>query len=381
MQKQEAEQISKAKEAENKRNALLAMRDTKQKNKIRKMLKVIKSADKSAIADAKDLDNTAITLQGPDQPDEDDYGYVSHEANAFYSKLMQKYTISNPEQKTVTVNERKKSKLSIKETLERTKTELNAASHSKKTYRTGEKDYIENANVKTALNSNLNFEQQKKERSKPIPKVTSTPLAFSELLKIAEQKQHEPIEISVPVGPKQEERLMSKKEKLEYEEKMKHMKYMKKRRIEAEKGYKSMDMKSVPKENNSASTDAIKETQSLKKYESPKVSFQHIEKSKTTQKVANRVSPSSSTESNKLSTKVKLKTEICEKPSQSNSSNRPIGKSPKYNEKVRLKEVAIKRRIIDDDSDNDSMDSFIDDGDVEDVSSYIKEIFGYDKSR
>lgn len=76
----------------------MALRDTKSKNKIRKMLKVTKSANKSVLDDAVDTDNTAYTLQGPEQPDEDDYGYVSNEAGALYKKLMDKYK-ANPEEK------------------------------------------------------------------------------------------------------------------------------------------------------------------------------------------------------------------------------------------------------------------------------------------
>jgi len=55
------------------------------------MLKVIKSANKSVLEDAIDNENTAITLQGPEQPDEDDYGYVSQEASALYRQIMDKY--------------------------------------------------------------------------------------------------------------------------------------------------------------------------------------------------------------------------------------------------------------------------------------------------
>lgn len=77
----------------------MAMRDTKSKNKIRKMLKVTKSANKSVLEDAVDEDNTAYTLQGPEQPDEDDYGYVSNEAGALYKQLMDKYKACPEEEK------------------------------------------------------------------------------------------------------------------------------------------------------------------------------------------------------------------------------------------------------------------------------------------
>lgn len=56
------------------------------------MLKRTKSANQSVIQDAVDKDNTAVTLAGPSQPDEDDYGYVSQEAAAFYNKMMEKYS-------------------------------------------------------------------------------------------------------------------------------------------------------------------------------------------------------------------------------------------------------------------------------------------------
>uniref|UniRef100_A0A1B0DBE8 SPT2 homolog N-terminal domain-containing protein n=1 Tax=Phlebotomus papatasi TaxID=29031 RepID=A0A1B0DBE8_PHLPP len=104
--KKEAEEREKEREKIRKRDELLAMRDTKSKNKINKMLKVIKSANKSVIADAVDNENTAVTLHGPDQPDEDDYGYVSQEASAFYSKMMEKYK-SQPEEDKFSTGKRK----------------------------------------------------------------------------------------------------------------------------------------------------------------------------------------------------------------------------------------------------------------------------------
>lgn len=91
LQTQKADELRKQREDKQKLDELMAMRDTKSKNKIRKMLKVTKSANKSVLEDAVDEDNTAYTLQGPEQPDEDDYGYVSTEAGALYKKLMDKY--------------------------------------------------------------------------------------------------------------------------------------------------------------------------------------------------------------------------------------------------------------------------------------------------
>lgn len=99
LQSQKADEARKQREDKQKLDELMAMRDTKSKNKIRKMLKVTKSANKSVLEDAVDADNTAYTLQGPEQPDEDDYGYVSTEAGALYKKLMDKYKACPEEKK------------------------------------------------------------------------------------------------------------------------------------------------------------------------------------------------------------------------------------------------------------------------------------------
>lgn len=98
LQKQAKDELEKQRLAKQRLDDLMASRDTKSKNKIRKMLKVTKSANKSVLDDAVDTDNTAYTLQGPEQPDEDDYGYVSNEAGALYKKLMDKYKAC-PEEK------------------------------------------------------------------------------------------------------------------------------------------------------------------------------------------------------------------------------------------------------------------------------------------
>lgn len=91
LQKRDEEEKEKARIERQKVQELIASRDEKAKNKIKKMLKVTKSANKSVIDDAVDNNNTAYTLDGPLQPDEDDYGYVSQEASQYYKTLMDKY--------------------------------------------------------------------------------------------------------------------------------------------------------------------------------------------------------------------------------------------------------------------------------------------------
>ena len=92
MAKKDEEEKQKRMDAQKKREELSALRDPKALRKIQKTLKVIKSANKSVIADAIDRDNTAVTREGPDQPDQDDYGYESQEAAAIYEKMMEKYS-------------------------------------------------------------------------------------------------------------------------------------------------------------------------------------------------------------------------------------------------------------------------------------------------
>lgn len=89
--KKDEEEYQKKIEAQKKKEELLAMRDPKALRKIQKTLKVIKSANKSVIEDV-DRENTAVTLTGPEQPDQDDYGYESQAAAAIYAKMMEKYS-------------------------------------------------------------------------------------------------------------------------------------------------------------------------------------------------------------------------------------------------------------------------------------------------
>lgn len=91
--RKEAEEKKKRVDAFDKRTKLLALRsqDKKATRRVNVMLKRTKSANQSVIADALDSDNTAVTLAGPSQPDEDDYGYVSQESSALYNKMMEKY--------------------------------------------------------------------------------------------------------------------------------------------------------------------------------------------------------------------------------------------------------------------------------------------------
>lgn len=87
------------------------------------MLKRTKSANQSVIEDAVDNNNTAVTLAGPSQPDEDDYGYVSQEAAAFYNKMMEKYS-KIPDEPKFNFDKKKKISTNLNSTKELVKAAL-----------------------------------------------------------------------------------------------------------------------------------------------------------------------------------------------------------------------------------------------------------------
>jgi len=96
LEKKEQEEKQKKLEEQKRKKNLIEMRSDSAKNKIRKHLKVTKSSNKAVIDEAVDNKDTADTLSGRKQCDEDDYGYTSHVSNSIYEKLMSRYE-ANPE--------------------------------------------------------------------------------------------------------------------------------------------------------------------------------------------------------------------------------------------------------------------------------------------
>lgn len=96
LEKKEQEEKQKKIEEQKRKKNLIEMRSDSAKNKIRKHLKVTKSSNKAVIDEAVDNKDTADTLTGRKQCDEDDYGYTSHVSNSIYEKLMSRYE-ANPE--------------------------------------------------------------------------------------------------------------------------------------------------------------------------------------------------------------------------------------------------------------------------------------------
>lgn len=212
------------------------MRDEKSKNKIRKMLKVTKSANKSVLEDAKDCDNTAASLGGPEG---DDYGYVSTEANAFYQKYIEKvkdvhedkgFAPSRPQSlrdlsgtkervKAAITREREEAKTHTRQRISHagagSRSESTVAraynTSSSKTLYDPEAERREEERKKQEANSQKAQAKAKRPQQPP-------PMDFQALLRLAEKKQHEPVTIATPERKKEPERLLSAREKREQEE-------------------------------------------------------------------------------------------------------------------------------------------------------------------
>ncbi|XP_072941508.1 protein SPT2 homolog [Epargyreus clarus] len=231
--KKDEEEKQKKLEAQRKRDELFAMRDTKALKKIQKTLKVIKSANKSVLADAIDRDHTAVTREGPDQPDQDDYGYESQEAAALYEKMMQKYSKLPDEPKFPVAS------TSVNKDLNGTRERVrNALLHEDEPVPHKRRRKGENADRDSSPPSK--YEPEKKKEDKPekpkFRKPAPPPMDFNQLLKLAEQKKSEPVDVIAKKAAAEPEpdRLMTKKQKREYEEEMAR-RLRRQERLEAEK--------------------------------------------------------------------------------------------------------------------------------------------------
>ncbi|KAG4067337.1 hypothetical protein HA402_000328 [Bradysia odoriphaga] len=244
LKKREEDERQKAAAAKQKLDELMAMRDDKAKNKIKKMLKVTKSANKSVLQDAVDNDNTAITLQGPEQPDEDDYGYTSQEASQFYKNLMDKYKKVPEEKKFSDSRPTKKADLTgtkdrVRAALLREQEEESGPHRRKRTIEsTGtsrmdeEKPGHRRKNLYDPESERREEEQKKRDEQRAKAKNRPAPpaLNFNQLLQLAEKKQFEPLEVEVEVKQKEAERLLTKKEKREMEERQRYFAEREKRK-------------------------------------------------------------------------------------------------------------------------------------------------------
>ena len=218
LEDQKREEEEKAKRDRQKKMELVARRDPKEQRKIDKTLKVIKSSRKYYSGDSTLDENTAVTLEN-EQPDEDDYGYTSTVSDQFHKKLMEKYQSLPVEKKFSSGSGKNKamSKAEIQSTKDRVKNCFTSKDEEQHNFKQGQQKRTSKVNFNKGSGS-LITTTDKKNGIKPKPKLKPAPIVdFQQLLKLAEQKQHEDITIEVPTK-KEPERLLTMKEKRELEE-------------------------------------------------------------------------------------------------------------------------------------------------------------------
>ncbi|KAH8289439.1 hypothetical protein KR054_005173 [Drosophila jambulina] len=248
LKKKEAEEAEKRREKNQKVAELMAKRDEKSKNKIRKMLKVTKSANKSVLDDAKDCGG-GIPSSGHEagEGQGDDYGYTSNEANALYEKYLEKvqhvqdsksFAPSRPQSLRDLSGTKERVKAAIhrelqeaeSHTRQRRGTSTNSSSSSSsgpskaasssKPRSSSKPLYDPEAEKLEEENKKRLSEQQNRAKLKRAAQ--PPPMDFQALLRLAEQKQHEPVVFAQPERKKEPERLLSAKEKREAEERQRY---------------------------------------------------------------------------------------------------------------------------------------------------------------
>lgn len=208
------------------------------------------------LADAIDENDTAYTAEGPEQPDEDDYGYTSKEASSLYRSIMDKYQALPPEKKFSDAKKKERSTSELITTKDRVREAIlrereEAAMGRKRSLPNMPASRSDDPNGVVRHRSRKNLydpeaeraeeERRKREeeeerrriraQKRPPPPV----MDFQKLLELASKKQHEPVEIMPPPAKKvkEPERLLTRKEKLEIEERKAYLADRERRKQEA----------------------------------------------------------------------------------------------------------------------------------------------------
>ncbi|XP_041762219.1 protein SPT2 homolog [Anopheles merus] len=231
--KREEEERQKALEKHQKAQELMARRGGKGKKKIEKMLKVIKSANKSVLEDAADAAECALGTESL----EDDYGYTSAVASQFFNKLVDKYKnapdeslFTEAKKRSMSSEELARARARVKDAIMKEQEEQSAPRTRKpRTARVEAEDTRsgvgEARGVACAPVAGRREEpvaaKPAEEKPRPVRRANVPPPPdFTTLLKLAEAKQHEAVKIEVPAESRKREpeRPMTSKEKQEYEE-------------------------------------------------------------------------------------------------------------------------------------------------------------------
>jgi len=255
LENKEKEERKKRIEEKLKLQALNEARSQADKNKISKHLKVTKSSNKSVLHDALDHRDTAHTLQGRKQCDEDDYGFASKTSMGIYEKLMSKYEAdpedpmakfskSQPKVKTDLSSAKERVKQALKREAEnsavpgRRRSKINESEKAQpgcfggRTERNYEKEKVGIEKEKEKSKGDLKKEEKVKARSEKERKEEEArrrrlqnakkappPIDFQSLLEMANHKKDIPIKVEKKkVGKDSEfgDRPMTEQEKKEF---------------------------------------------------------------------------------------------------------------------------------------------------------------------
>ena len=376
LEKREAEDRAKKRDADHKKAALLEKRRENKKSvrTMNTMLRSTKSANKSALAEAKNVRDTAVTLDGRRQCDEDDYGYESAAAKKLYESLMNKYE-KNPEDPMAKFAKAppKKAK-DLSQTMSRVKQSLENGDHDK-TYERKQKSSTSSRERDREKEKEREPEEKrsKKEkdgdeaRRKRLANAQKAPPApsFEELMKMAQKKSSEPVKVEKKVVKDAEfDRPMTKKEKEEY---LRERDSQLRKSGKLKPSQKSHESQSMKKPSSSSAKPPSKPAQKSPPPPPPPPPKKPV--------ITGPEFHPAVLKSKKFQEKAKPS----ESQQPSSSKKRPRSPSP-----VRGKKTS--NRIESDDDEEDDYDSelddFIDDSDANmDISAQIRNIFGYDRRK
>ena len=213
------ERARKIKEREKTRALLELRQGCKETSKAaRRMLTMTKSANKAVVAEAINTRDTAVTLAGRHQCDEDDYGYESTIAKGYFDKLMSKFE-ANPEDPMAKFSKPKsKQKKDLSSTVHRVKEALargepdpvissklghSRSSSSSATKGSSSNDFL-NEHEKPKQDS-----VRKKDPGPPKPK----PKSFAEIMALAKQNKESGKSLGQDPIPPSKNKIHSKTEK------------------------------------------------------------------------------------------------------------------------------------------------------------------------
>lgn len=312
------------------------------------MLKVTKSTSKSVAKDFKSGDQ----LGGPDDPNFNDYGFVSPETDDLYRKYMEKTPA--PHQLPILRAAPAKSG----------KSKPARNKPAKEASRAGA--YITSKTIYDPKEERkLRKEAQPKPKNKRAPQ--PAPIDFQALLKLAEKKQHEPIKIATPPRKRPSSRLLTAKEKLELEERAQRQRERKRQTALESKGSKKSLGAGQPSSSIAAESN-------------------NSEGMATCSKTSGRIKPLSKnpTSGNNQTAPVVSSIPVTSAFLQAAAARRAVNPDGSLNKIALEPKVDTKQQNSnEDETDYDSdLNDFIDDSECqEDISSYIRNIFGYDKRK